>query len=258
MRNSKSGRSQWSESPSDDRAWRIQVSAPVRKAPGALPLEPEDPRFVRHHKRGNQEKRRKRAPRRCPVRGRPASQDPVVDLLRPSLARTPLTLRGLTLQQVPSWLPCRGIRSRTTGRPRTFFGRGDDGERRPFIIVIVFVAAEKYEISRCLVAVGVDGYDNPSLRLHSLDGPGVGFQNDHSIECWLFVLPQLQRNLGRRRARPVCQVRSVVAGRAVLVGRITNDGTGRCHCRVRVPQDVGRIGASCRGLVSYWCSAARA
>ena len=33
-------------------------------------------------------------------------------------------------------------------------------EHEDFIIVIVFVAAEKYEIDRCLVAPGADGYDN--------------------------------------------------------------------------------------------------
>jgi len=36
-------------------------------------------------------------------------------------------------------------------------GRHDRG---PFFIVIDFVAAEKYEIDRCLVALGVYGYDN--------------------------------------------------------------------------------------------------
>ena len=40
------------------------------------------------------------------------------------------------------------------------------------------------------------------------------------------------------------------AGRAVGSSRSTIELTGRCHGRVRVPRDVGRIGASCRGLVS--------
>jgi mono/diheme cytochrome c family protein len=58
-----------------------------------------------------------------------------------------------------------GQKNNTRARPgQTFTHHGDDHGRRPFIIVIVFVAAEKYEIDRCLVAVGLDGYDNRNLR----------------------------------------------------------------------------------------------
>jgi hypothetical protein len=51
----------------------------------------------------------------------------------------------------------RQERSRSPGRFSP--GRASDN-RETFIIVIVFVAAEKYEISRCLVAGDLDGYDN--------------------------------------------------------------------------------------------------
>ena len=84
------------------------------------------------------------------------------------------------------------------------YERLSDDDRGFFVIVIVFVAAEKYEITRCLVALGPDGYDNPILQLHSLDGPGVRFQNGDTFGR-LSRLPRRNRNvfLGRWRARPV-------------------------------------------------------
>jgi hypothetical protein len=49
------------------------------------------------------------------------------------------------------------------GQEAGFIGIGcrkpdDEGTLRPFIIVIVFVESEKYEISRRLVVAGVDRY----------------------------------------------------------------------------------------------------
>jgi hypothetical protein len=120
--------------------------------------------------------------------------------------------------------------------------RSSDVDCRFFVIVIVFVAAEKYEITRCLVALGPDGYDNPILQLHSLDGLGVRFQNgdtfgrlsrsprrNRNVFFWVVgVIDRLLISLCRCRG---CQNGGLGHDRFVGLER---------RCAVWVPQDAGR------------------
>ena len=74
------------------------VGAGPQAAAGRSP-EPEDSRFVGDDQRGDQEQRRKRAPRRRPVRGRPVLEQASRSAFDPGLAVNPCG--GLTLRHSP-------------------------------------------------------------------------------------------------------------------------------------------------------------
>jgi hypothetical protein len=75
-------------------------------------------------------------------------------------------------------------------------GRADE-ERKSFSIVIVFVAAEKYEINRYLVAGHLDGYDNRTNGSNPVKGWGLALSM--ATQLGAFVTGRLRRSPRRNR-----------------------------------------------------------
>ena len=156
---SNSGRNQGWERPTEARAWHIQASAPVLKPPPAAPDRLARTRPIRKQSPAGPRRAAKGTGGASPpstttadVPGAtPRARVPPVEGPRRRDRRSRAEGLGNT----------RGIMKTTlfpqaasTVRPRIRW------EHEDFIIVIVFVAAEKYEISRSLVAPHGEGYHN--------------------------------------------------------------------------------------------------